>query len=132
MNGFVKALNGFANTLKEIHVIIALSIALIVGGFATLLAGTAAGALGFLVATLSIRGLTVVMKRWIKPETPEEKRRLLATIVAIPLMIVVMCVPALALRLVGAHLVPSVITASSYSWSLLLGMFISMSSIKHA
>jgi len=125
-------MNGFVNTLKEVHVIIALAVSLIVGGFAAVLAGTAAGALGFLATSLIIRGLVTVMKKWIKPETPEDKRRLLATILAIPLIVVIMIVPVLALRLVGAHLVPSVMTASSYSWSLLLGVFISLSSIKHA
>jgi len=132
MNGITNTLEGFAKTLKQIPVIIALALALVLGGISAVLVGTAAGAIGYLITRLILRGLAVVMKKWIKPETPEGKRRLLATILAIPLMIVIMCVPIFGLKLFAAYLVPALMTAQSFSYSTLLGVFVSLSSIKHA
>ena len=132
MNVLVNTLTGFGRTLKQIPVIIGLAAALLLGGFTAVLAGTGAGAVGFLAAGLILRGLAPVMKKVIKPGISEGKRQLIGTLLAIPLMIVLMLVPAFALKFVAVHLVPSLITSGSYSWALLLGIFISLNSVKHA
>lgn len=124
-------MRGFIKTLTEIPVIIAALVALILGGVLAVIAGILAGAAGCLVAALALRGVGVLMKKLVKPDAPENRRRVIAMIVAVPFLVLIIAVPMVALRLAAPLLVPAIISGNGYAFSILLGVFVALVSVKH-